>query len=92
MTWLELRKIHWKFGFFPDLSLWGSLNAKFRFSHVVVEMRFHFWPLLVGALVLIWGIVTLLGEVFNIHLPVSWWAIVAIIVGIWILSRAVRSS
>ena len=53
-------------------------------------MRVHFWPLLIGVLVLIWGIVTLLGELFNIHLPVSWWALVAIIIGIWILSHAVR--
>lgn len=53
-------------------------------------MRFHFWPLLIGALVLIWGMVTLLGELFHINLPISWWALVAIIIGVWILSHAVR--
>jgi len=53
-------------------------------------LRVHFWPLLIGVLVLIWGIVTLLGELLNIHLPVSWWALVAIIIGVWILSHAVR--
>jgi hypothetical protein len=53
-------------------------------------MRFSFWPLLVGALILIWGIVTLVTQVLGINLPISWWAIVAIIVGVWILSRAVH--
>jgi uncharacterized membrane protein HdeD (DUF308 family) len=64
-----------------------------RFSSgFVVEMKFHFWPLLVGGLILVWGIVTLFSELFNIHIPVSWWGIVAIIVGIWILSRGLRRS
>jgi hypothetical protein len=53
-------------------------------------MRFHFWPLLIGALVLIWGVVTLVSELFKIQLPISWWALVAIIIGIWILSHAMR--
>jgi hypothetical protein len=51
-------------------------------------MRFSFWPLLIGALVLTWGIVTLVTQALGIDLPISWWAIVAIIVGVWILSRA----
>jgi len=58
----------------------------------VIQMRFHFWPLLIGALVLIWGIVTMAGELLNIHLPVSWWAVVAVIIGVWILSHAFRKT
>ena len=54
----------------------------------MIEMRFHFWPLLIGILVLIWGIVTLATQFLGIKFPISWWAIVAIVVGIWILSRA----
>ena len=53
-------------------------------------MRFHFWPLLIGVLVLIWGVVTLAGQVLGIKFDISWWAIVAIIIGVWILSHAIR--
>jgi hypothetical protein len=53
-------------------------------------MRFHFWPLLIGVLVLIWGILTLAGQFLGIKFDISWWAIIAIVFGIWILSRAVR--
>ena len=55
-------------------------------------MRFHFWPLLIGALVLFWGVVTLVGQVFGIKFDISWWAIVAIIIGVWILSHAVHKT
>jgi glycosyltransferase involved in cell wall biosynthesis len=60
------------------------------FPRNVVEMRFHFWPLLIGALVLVWGLVTLFSQLLGITLPISWWAIVAIIIGVWILSHAIR--
>lgn len=53
-------------------------------------MRFHFWPLLIGVLVLTWGIATLAGQVLGIKFDISWWAIVAIIIGLYILSHAVR--
>lgn len=56
----------------------------------MVQMRIHFWPLLIGALILIWGIATLATQVLGIRIPISWWAIVAIIVGLWILSHAIR--
>jgi hypothetical protein len=53
-------------------------------------MRFHFWPLLIGVLVLIWGIATLAGQVFGIKFDISWWAVIAIIIGLWMLSHAVH--
>jgi hypothetical protein len=53
-------------------------------------MRFHFWPLLIGALVLIWGVVTLVGQLLGIKFEIYWWAVVAIIIGLWILSHAIR--
>ncbi|MGD0176754.1 MAG: hypothetical protein ABSC50_08035 [Candidatus Bathyarchaeia archaeon] len=56
----------------------------------MIRMRIHFWPLLIGALVLIWGITTLATEVLGIKIPISWWAVVAVIVGLWILSHAIR--
>ncbi|MGD0690397.1 MAG: hypothetical protein ABSA50_11615 [Candidatus Bathyarchaeia archaeon] len=56
----------------------------------MIQMRVHFWPLLIGALVLIWGIATLASQVLGIKLPISWWAVVAIIIGLWILSHAIR--
>ena len=56
----------------------------------MIQMRVHFWPLLIGALILIWGIATLATQVLGIRIPISWWAVVAIIVGLWILSHAIR--
>jgi len=56
----------------------------------MIQMRVHFWPLLIGALVLIWVIATLASQVLGIKLPISWWAVVAIIIGLWILSHAIR--
>jgi len=53
-------------------------------------MRVSFWPLLIGALVLVWGVATIVGQLLGIKFDVSWWAIVAIIIGLWILSHAVR--
>jgi hypothetical protein len=55
-------------------------------------MRFHFWPLLIGALVLIRGVVTLAGQILGIRFDISWWAVIAIIIGLWILSHAIRRS
>ncbi len=53
-------------------------------------MKVSFWPLLIGALVLIWGVVTLMGQILGIKFDISWWAMIAIIIGLWILSHAVR--
>lgn len=47
---------------------------------------------MIGILVLIWGIVTLAGKVLGITFDISWWAVVAIIIGVWILSHAVRKA
>jgi len=53
-------------------------------------LKIHFWPLLIGCLVLLWGIVTIAGELFGYEFTISWWAIIAVIIGIWILSHAIR--
>lgn len=53
-------------------------------------MRFHFWPLLIGVLILIWGAATLAGQVLGIKFDISWWAVIAIIVGLYMLSHAMR--
>ena len=55
-------------------------------------MRLHFWPLIIGALVLVWGIVTILGQVLGITFQISWWAVLAIIIGLWILSHAIKKT
>jgi hypothetical protein len=53
-------------------------------------MRVHFWPLLIGVLVLVWGIATLAGQVLDIKFDISWWAVIAVIIGLYILSHAIR--
>ncbi|MGA2459819.1 MAG: hypothetical protein ABSF82_00125 [Candidatus Bathyarchaeia archaeon] len=53
-------------------------------------MRFHFWPLLIGVLILIWGVATLAGQVFGVKFDISWWAVIAVIIGLYILSHAMR--
>ena len=53
-------------------------------------MQFHFWPLLIGALIVIWGIVTIVSQILGIKLDISWWAVLAIIIGLWILSHAIK--
>jgi hypothetical protein len=53
-------------------------------------VTFHFWPFLIGASVLVWEIETLVGPVLGIRFDISWWAVVAIIIGVWILSHAVH--
>jgi hypothetical protein len=65
------------------------LKVYFR-GHNMIRMQIHFWPLLIGALILIWGITTLVAQALGITIPISWWAVVAIIAGLWILSHAIR--
>jgi len=55
-------------------------------------MRIQFWPLLIGALVLIWGIVTIVGQILGIKFQISWWAVLAVILGLWILSHAIKKT
>jgi len=55
-------------------------------------MRIQFWPLLIGALVLIWGIVTIVGQIWGIKFQISWWAVLAVILGLWILSHAIKKA
>ena len=51
-------------------------------------MRVRFWPLLIGVLVIIWGVATIAAEILHIRLEISWWAIMAIILGLWILTHS----
>jgi uncharacterized membrane protein len=53
-------------------------------------LKVHFWPLLIGALVLVWGIATITGQILGISFDISWWAIIAVILGLWILSHAIH--
>jgi hypothetical protein len=55
-------------------------------------MHIHFWPLLIGGLVLVWGVVTIVGPLLGITFQLSWWAVLAVIIGIWILSHAIKKT
>jgi len=54
-------------------------------------MKLSFWPLLIGALAIIWGAAKLaryvLGIVFPSIVNVYVWSTVAIIIGFWFISR-----
>lgn len=52
--------------------------------------EFRFWPFLFGVLVFVWGSATLVSRLLGVVIDVSWWAIFAIVVGIWLLAFAVR--
>jgi hypothetical protein len=56
----------------------------------MIGLKVHFWPLLIGALVLVWGIATIAGQILGIRFDISWWALIAVIFGLWILSHAIR--
>jgi len=53
-------------------------------------MRIGFWSFLIGILLLIFGIVGVANEVFQMHINIPWWPIIALLLAIWILSRAFR--
>jgi len=53
-------------------------------------MRISFWSFLIGTLLLIFGIVGIANEVFQMHINIPWWPIIALLLAIWILSRAFR--
>jgi hypothetical protein len=52
--------------------------------------RFRFWPFLFGVLVLVWGTATLVSRLLGIAIDISWWAVFAIVVGVWFLTYAIR--
>jgi len=58
----------------------------------MTQMRVHFWPLLIGVLVLVWGIVTIVGQIWGIKFQISWRAVLAVILGLWILSHAIKKT
>jgi hypothetical protein len=68
----------------------GTLKGEYCHPSKTIGMRVHFWPLLIGALVLTWGIVTIVGQIWGIKFEISWWAVLAVILGLWILSHAVK--
>ena len=57
-------------------------------------MKLSFWPLLVGALAIIWGAAKLARYVLGINFPsivnVYVWSTVAIIIGFWFISRGTQ--
>ena len=50
-------------------------------------MRIHFWPLLIGGLILIFGLVGIANEVGGLSIDVPWISIIVILTGIWVLSK-----
>ncbi len=54
------------------------------------SMRIGFWSFLIGVLLLIFGIVGVANEVFQMHINIPWWPIIALLLAIWILSRAFK--
>jgi uncharacterized membrane protein YdcZ (DUF606 family) len=54
------------------------------------SMRISFWSFLIGTLLLIFGIVGIANEVFQMHINIPWWPIIALLLAIWFLSRAFR--
>jgi uncharacterized membrane protein YdcZ (DUF606 family) len=54
------------------------------------SMRISFWSFLIGTLLLIFGIVGVANEAFQMHINIPWWPIIALLLAIWILSRAFR--
>jgi len=57
-------------------------------------MKLSFWPLLIGALAIIWGAAKLARYVLGISFPsivnVYVWSTVAIIIGFWFISRGTQ--
>jgi hypothetical protein len=53
-------------------------------------MRISFWSFLIGTLLLIFGIVGIANEVFQMRINIPWWPIIALLLAIWILSRVFR--
>jgi hypothetical protein len=51
---------------------------------------FRFWPFLFGVFVLVWGAVTLVIRLLMIAIDVSWWALFAIVVGVWLVAFSLR--
>ena len=59
-------------------------------------MELRFWPLLIGALAIIWGAAKLARYVLGINFPqpvtdVYVWSTVAIIIGFWFISRGTQA-
>jgi hypothetical protein len=57
---------------------------------MVENLKVSFWPLLIGLLLLIFGIAGLAKELGGIEINVPWWPIIALIIAIWILSHAFK--
>ena len=57
-------------------------------------MKLSFWPLLIGALAILWGAAKLARYVLGINFPsivnVYVWSTVAIIIGFWFISRGTQ--
>ncbi len=53
-------------------------------------MRVRFWVMFIGTLLLVFGLVGVINEVFNLNIDIPWWSLIAIIIAIWILSHAFK--
>ena len=57
-------------------------------------MKLSFWPLLIGALAIIWGAAKLARYVLGVNFPsiinVYVWSTVAIVIGFWFISRGTQ--
>jgi phosphate/sulfate permease len=53
-------------------------------------MKISFWAFLIGALLLIFGVVGIANELYGMNINIPWWPIIALILAIWFLSRAFK--
>jgi len=51
-------------------------------------MKVHFWALLIGGLILIFGLIGIANEIGGYNIDVPWVPVIVILVGIWVLSKA----
>ncbi len=53
-------------------------------------MRVSFWPLLLGVLLLVFGVVGVANDIFKLRIAIPWTPMIAVIIGIWILTHAFK--
>jgi hypothetical protein len=54
------------------------------------RLRVSFWALLIGSLLLVFGITSLANDVFHMNINIPWFPLILIIIAIWILSHALK--
>jgi len=53
-----------------------------------IATKIHFWALLIGGLILIFGLVGIANEIGGFNIDVPWVSVIVILMGIWVLSKA----